>query len=103
MLSKLSLTVLHFVLSDTSFPTPMEEPKKVLRCHYLGTTQVLRPTGESYLLLGQETGTLLYLRILLDVSFYVCLCLSPSFSFSLPLSLSVCLSLSISFSPIISQ
>jgi len=30
---------------NTSFPTPMEEPKKVLRCHYLGTAQVARPTG----------------------------------------------------------
>jgi len=25
----------------------MEEPKKVLKCHYLGTTQVSRPTGEN--------------------------------------------------------
>jgi amyloid beta (A4) precursor protein-binding family B protein 2 (Fe65-like) len=28
-----------------SFPTPMEEPKKVLRAQYLGSTQVSRATG----------------------------------------------------------
>lgn len=33
------------LLKTTSFPTPMEEPKKVLRCHYLGTSQVSAPTG----------------------------------------------------------
>ncbi|PVD34945.1 hypothetical protein C0Q70_06226 [Pomacea canaliculata] len=27
------------------FPTPMEEPRKVLRCHYLGSHEVIRPTG----------------------------------------------------------
>ncbi|KAL3880124.1 hypothetical protein ACJMK2_032392 [Sinanodonta woodiana] len=33
------------VYSNASFPTPMEEPKKVLRCHYLGSELVNRPTG----------------------------------------------------------
>ncbi|XP_064636339.1 amyloid beta precursor protein binding family B member 2-like isoform X3 [Lineus longissimus] len=33
------------VYKKTSFPTPMEEPKKVIRCHYLGTTKVAKPTG----------------------------------------------------------
>ncbi|VDP07144.1 unnamed protein product [Soboliphyme baturini] len=28
-----------------SFPTPMEEPKKVIRCHFLGVTQVPKATG----------------------------------------------------------
>lgn len=28
-----------------SFPTPMEEPKKVLRAQYLGCTQVAQATG----------------------------------------------------------
>ena len=37
--------------ADTSFPTPMEEPKKIVRCHYLGTTVVHRPTGQQLLLL----------------------------------------------------
>ncbi|KAL4229771.1 amyloid beta (A4) precursor protein-binding [Mactra antiquata] len=31
--------------SNASFPTPMEEPKKVLRCHYLGSCLVNKPTG----------------------------------------------------------
>ncbi|KAH3842091.1 amyloid beta precursor protein binding family B member 2-like isoform X2 [Dreissena polymorpha] len=31
--------------SNASFPTPMEEPKKILRCHYLGSTLVNKPTG----------------------------------------------------------
>lgn len=31
--------------SNTSFPTPMEEPKKILRCHYLGSDLVSKPTG----------------------------------------------------------
>ena len=34
-----------FVFAATSFPTPMEEPKKVLRGHYLGTAMVPKPTG----------------------------------------------------------
>ncbi|XP_063708541.1 amyloid beta precursor protein binding family B member 1-like isoform X2 [Culicoides brevitarsis] len=28
-----------------SFPTPMEEPKKVLKAQYIGATEVLQPTG----------------------------------------------------------
>ncbi|GFG29315.1 hypothetical protein Cfor_01214, partial [Coptotermes formosanus] len=32
-------------LVTQSFPTPMEEPKKVLRAQYLGSTQVSRATG----------------------------------------------------------
>ncbi|XP_064214714.1 protein Fe65 homolog isoform X3 [Tribolium castaneum] len=32
-------------LVTQSFPTPMEEPKKVLRAQYLGTTQVSQATG----------------------------------------------------------
>lgn len=28
-----------------SFPTPMEEPKKVLKAQYLGSTEVNQPTG----------------------------------------------------------
>uniref|UniRef100_A0A1I8AME4 PID domain-containing protein n=1 Tax=Steinernema glaseri TaxID=37863 RepID=A0A1I8AME4_9BILA len=30
---------------ESSLPTPIEEPKKVLRCHFLGVTQVPRATG----------------------------------------------------------
>jgi hypothetical protein len=37
-----------FYIVDTSFPTPMEEPKKVLRCHYVGSDLVGKPTGRSF-------------------------------------------------------
>ena len=30
---------------DSSFPTPMDEPKKLINCHYLGTIQVPMATG----------------------------------------------------------
>lgn len=33
------------VYRATRFPTPMEEPRKMIRCHYLGSCQVVRPTG----------------------------------------------------------
>lgn len=36
---------MYSILSAHSFPTPMEEPKKVLRAQYLGSTQVPRATG----------------------------------------------------------
>lgn len=34
-----------FSMTDDSFPTPVEEPKKVIRCHFLGITQVSKATG----------------------------------------------------------
>jgi hypothetical protein len=45
-LSEESLSDLCFSVTETSFPTPMEEPKKVIRCHYLGTIKVAKPTGK---------------------------------------------------------
>uniref|UniRef100_A0A914S235 PID domain-containing protein n=1 Tax=Parascaris equorum TaxID=6256 RepID=A0A914S235_PAREQ len=33
------------IARDSSLPTPIEEPKKTLRCHFLGVTQVPRATG----------------------------------------------------------
>ncbi|XP_076446997.1 amyloid beta precursor protein binding family B member 2-like [Babylonia areolata] len=30
---------------EVTFPTPMEEPRKIIRCHYLGCHEVSRPTG----------------------------------------------------------
>ncbi|XP_013411257.1 protein Fe65 homolog isoform X2 [Lingula anatina] len=30
---------------NAAFPTPMEEPKKVIKCHYLGSAVVHKPTG----------------------------------------------------------
>lgn len=45
---KLSLVTKLFILFFSSaqyFPTPMEEPKKVLKVYYLGSTNVGRATG----------------------------------------------------------
>ncbi|KAL5011526.1 hypothetical protein ScPMuIL_010077 [Solemya velum] len=39
---KLSFNTIY---NNASFPTPMEEPKKVIRCHYLGGDFVTKPTG----------------------------------------------------------
>ncbi|XP_076468554.1 protein Fe65 homolog isoform X2 [Babylonia areolata] len=33
------------LINSVTFPTPMEEPRKVIRCHYLGSREVIRPTG----------------------------------------------------------
>lgn len=38
-----AFTIFAFVAQ--SFPTPMEEPKKILRAQYLGPTQVMQATG----------------------------------------------------------
>lgn len=37
--------VLSCCSTAQSFPTPMEEPKKILRAQYLGSMQVSRPGG----------------------------------------------------------
>lgn len=42
-------TLYCHVLTAQSFPTPMEEPKKVLRAQYLGYTQVQHATGMNVL------------------------------------------------------
>lgn len=60
---------------NTSFPTPMEEPKKVLRCHYLGTTQVQRPTGVEILNNAIES---VYMRLPPDKWTYVNVAVAPS-------------------------
>uniref|UniRef100_A0A7E4VDR7 PID domain-containing protein n=1 Tax=Panagrellus redivivus TaxID=6233 RepID=A0A7E4VDR7_PANRE len=33
------------LLRESSLPTPIDEPKKIIRCHFLGVTQVPRATG----------------------------------------------------------
>ncbi|XP_022251249.1 protein Fe65 homolog isoform X2 [Limulus polyphemus] len=33
------------VYNSQSFPTPMEEPRKIIKAYYLGTTLVLKPSG----------------------------------------------------------
>ncbi|CAG5131290.1 unnamed protein product [Candidula unifasciata] len=35
--------------NNARFPTPMEEPRKVMKCHYLGCQEVTRPTGRDTL------------------------------------------------------
>lgn len=35
----------YWSITAQSFPTPMEEPKKVLKAQYLGSTEVQQPTG----------------------------------------------------------
>ncbi|VBB27992.1 unnamed protein product [Acanthocheilonema viteae] len=35
----------RLIARDTYLPTPIEEPKKTIRCHFLGVTQVPRATG----------------------------------------------------------
>jgi len=33
------------VTSDAAFPTPMDEPRKIMSCHFLGTLPVSMATG----------------------------------------------------------
>jgi hypothetical protein len=44
-LTRLSVLIISLCCADMGFPTPMEEPRKVIRCHYLGAHEVVRPTG----------------------------------------------------------
>lgn len=39
-----------------SFPTPMEEPKKILKAQYLGSAEVQQPTGMEVLNTAIETA-----------------------------------------------
>lgn len=41
--------VIQSLLRSASFPTPMEEPKKVIRCHYIACEPVLKPVGTDIL------------------------------------------------------
>jgi len=40
-----SITKIGQILSSQSFPTPMEEPRKVLKAQYIGSLPVRRPSG----------------------------------------------------------
>ncbi|VDM51177.1 unnamed protein product [Toxocara canis] len=44
-LSSMERNERRVVARDSSLPTPIEEPKKTIRCHFLGVTQVPRATG----------------------------------------------------------
>lgn len=44
------------LVAAQSFPTPMEEPKKILKAQYMGSTEVLQPTGMEVLNTAIETA-----------------------------------------------
>lgn len=50
------VSVLILSFAAQSFPTPMEEPKKVLKAQYLGSTEVNQPTGMDVLNAAIETA-----------------------------------------------
>ncbi|XP_056011870.1 protein Fe65 homolog isoform X2 [Ostrea edulis] len=69
---KLSFQSLY---SSISFPTPMEEPKKIIRCHYLGREMVSKPTGTDTLNSAIES---LYSRIPPEKWIFVDVAIAPS-------------------------
>ncbi|XP_062566628.1 amyloid beta precursor protein binding family B member 2-like isoform X1 [Saccostrea cucullata] len=69
---KLSFQSLY---SSISFPTPMEEPKKIIRCHYLGMEMVSKPTGTDVLNNAIES---LYSRIPPEKWIFVDVAIAPS-------------------------
>ncbi|KAK3099571.1 hypothetical protein FSP39_006387 [Pinctada imbricata] len=63
------------VISNGSFPTPMEEPKKVIRCHYIGCTSVLKPTGIDVLNTAIDAA---YMKIPPEKWIFVNVAIAPS-------------------------
>ncbi|XP_012936253.1 protein Fe65 homolog [Aplysia californica] len=61
--------------NNARFPTPMEEPRKVMRCHYLGVQEVMRPTGRDIL---NEAIQYLYYRIPPEKWKFVNVAIAPS-------------------------
>ncbi|BFZ14760.1 hypothetical protein BsWGS_17799 [Bradybaena similaris] len=61
--------------NNARFPTPMEEPRKVMRCHYLGPLEVLRPTGRDVL---NEAIQSMYYRIPPETWKFVNVAIAPS-------------------------
>ncbi|XP_078323905.1 protein Fe65 homolog isoform X2 [Crassostrea virginica] len=61
--------------NSISFPTPMEEPKKIIRCHYLGREVVSKPTGTEILNNAIES---LYSRIPAEKWIFVDVAIAPS-------------------------
>ncbi|XP_055895579.1 amyloid beta precursor protein binding family B member 2-like isoform X2 [Biomphalaria glabrata] len=61
--------------NNARFPTPMEEPRKVMRCHYLGTHEVIRPTGRDIL---NEAIQYMYYRIPPEKWKFVNVAIAPS-------------------------
>ena len=50
----------------------MEEPKKVIRCHYLGAESVSKPTGKIIILLKNFTCQETLAKIVLKKEFEMC-------------------------------
>jgi len=44
-------TLIAGVIADAAFPTPMDEPRKIMSCHFLGTLPVSMATGIVHYLL----------------------------------------------------
>ncbi|XP_059152319.1 protein Fe65 homolog [Physella acuta] len=61
--------------NNARFPTPMEEPRKVIRCHYLGIQEVMRPTGRDIL---NEAIQYLYYRVPPEKWKFVNVAIAPS-------------------------
>ncbi|GFR73169.1 amyloid beta A4 protein-binding family B member 2 [Elysia marginata] len=66
---------LQSIYNNARFPTPMEEPRKVMRCHYLGVHEVNRPTGRDTL---NEAIQYLYYRVPPEKWQYVNVAIAPS-------------------------
>lgn len=60
---------------DATFPTPMEEPRKVIRCHYLGSHEVIRNTGMDIV---NEVVDLMYYRVPPEKWTFVNVAIAPS-------------------------
>lgn len=61
--------------NNTSFPTPMEEPKKVIRCHYLGFKEVFKASGMDTLNNAIES---LYTKVPPEMWVFVNVAIAPS-------------------------
>ncbi|GFO10645.1 amyloid beta a4 precursor protein-binding family b member 2-like [Plakobranchus ocellatus] len=66
---------LQSIYNNARFPTPMEEPRKVMRCHYLGMHEVMRPTGRDIL---NEAIQYLYYRVPPEKWKFVNVAIAPS-------------------------
>lgn len=63
------------LFNNAQFPTPMEEPRKVIRCHYLGSHEVIRPTGMDIV---NESVDWMYYRVPPEKWTFVSVAIAPS-------------------------
>ena len=56
------------VTLDAAFPTPMDEPRKIMSCHFLGTLPVSMATGIVFVL----SFTIVWHQLFFNVSHIVC-------------------------------